>query len=306
MMLSKTIIGNTVHDYANISFILGDEENSKDFLYRTKYYPLQKTFMSIDTKEFNLPSIKYGYWDINIFEICYTDTLSSLDTVMDSINNVKSGNKLHRVMGFTKHSDIRKPVSVLTQNHDNQEVICKLYLDLANSTFYYNLDGALYELHSGLDHAYNLKHEIKESNHRRNTSLDKVHYSETQTGQSDPYVNIQFTFTQGDAHRDDHIYRYYTQLDTFISSVEVNNLTTTIPMEMNSSLFNDNILEKNSNIIFRHNSKIDTTIKKESVYILNNGNRIKVYTDLSDRALYVYINSRLIKLSDYIRDLIAK
>lgn len=94
MMLSKTIIGDTVHDYANISFILGDEENSKDFLYRTKYYPLQKTFLSIDTKEFNLPSIKYGYWDINIFEICYTDTLSSLDTVMDSINNVKSGNKL--------------------------------------------------------------------------------------------------------------------------------------------------------------------------------------------------------------------
>lgn len=112
-----------------------------------------KTFMSIDeVKEFNLPSIKYGYWDINIFEICYTDTLSSLDTVMDSINNVKSGNKLHRVMGFTKHSDIRKPVSVLTQNHDNQVKACKLYLDLANSTFYYNLDGALYELHSGLDH----------------------------------------------------------------------------------------------------------------------------------------------------------
>ena len=71
MMLSKTIIGNTVYDYANISFILGDEENSKDFLYKTKYYPLQKTFLSIDTKEFNLPSIKYGYWDINIFEICY-------------------------------------------------------------------------------------------------------------------------------------------------------------------------------------------------------------------------------------------
>lgn len=306
MRLSKTIIGNTVYDYANISFILGDEENSKDFLYRTKYYPLQNTFMSINTKEFNLPSIKYGYWDINIFEICYTDTLSSLDTVMDSINNDKSGNKLYRVMGFTKHSDIRKPVSVLTQNHDNQEVICKLYLDLVNSTFYYNLDGALYELHSGLDHAYNLKHEIKESDHRYNTSLDKVHYSVTQAGQSDPYVNIQFTFTDGYAHKDENIFRYYTQRDTFISSVEVNNLTTTIPMEMNSSLFNDNILEKNSNIIFRHNNKIDTTSKKESLYILNNGNRIKVYTDISERMLYVYINDKLIKLSDYIHDLIAK
>lgn len=306
MRLSKTIIGNTVYDYANISFILGDEENSKDFLYRTKYYPLQNTFMSINTKEFNLPSIKYGYWDINIFEICYTDTLSSLDTVMDSINNDKSGNKLYRVMGFTKHSDIRKPVSVLTQNHDNQEVICKLYLDLVNSTFYYNLDGALYELHSGLDHAYNLKHEIKESDHRYNTSLDKVHYSVTRAGQSDPYVNIQFTFTDGYAHKDENIFRYYTQRDTFISSVEVNNLTTTIPMEMNSSLFNDNILEKNSNIIFRHNNKIDTTSKKESLYILNNGNRIKVYTDISERMLYVYINDKLIKLSDYIHDLIAK
>ena len=65
-------------------------------------------------------------------------------------------------------------------------------------------------------------------------------------------------------------------------------------------------LSKNSNIIFRHSSKIDTTSKKESLYILDNGNRIKVYTDLSERALYVYINSRLIKLSDYIRDLIAK
>ena len=306
MMLSKTIIGNTVYDYATISFILGDEENSKDFLYKAKYYPLQNTFISVNTKVINLPSIKYGYWDINIFEICYTDTINSLDIVMDLINNVKSGNKLYRVMGFTDDSDIRKPVSVITQNHDNQEVICKLYLDLANSTFYYNLDGALYELHSGLDHAYNLKHEIKESNHRHNTSLDKVHYSETQTGQRDPYVNIQFTFTDGYAHKDENIFRYYTQRDTFISFVEVINLTTTIPMEMNSSLFNDNILEKNSNIIFRHSSKIDTTSKKESLYILDNGNRIKVYTDLSERALYVYINSRLIKLSDYIRDLIAK
>ena len=62
--------------------------------------------------------------------------------------------------------------------------------------------------------------------------------------------------------------------------------------------------------ILQHNGSEFTFVKLQDMLTINDDKKsnsnIDSYTDLSERALYVYINSRLIKLSDYIRDLIAK